>query len=225
MKRILGSLILLIIFIFITFSAGTVPENLRYASAKAGLVMRETPDTSGKKIALIPMDEEVTLLEEKGESVTIAGKTGKWSKVTWKDKTGWVFGGFLKKDEDFAQMPVVPVLERIKGLSFGFVLNEDELSDEMEITVDEDSFSGKCYLHGSGDATFSGTYKAVEKGDTLTLTLTGTLQGTYVTEIDKKFERKITKSKFIIIRKDEKFYGTIDISPCQGFTEREMIMR
>jgi hypothetical protein len=222
MKRILYSIFLLGIFIFIAFSAGSVPENLRYAAAKGGLVMRETPDTSGKKIGLIPMDEEVTLLEEKGEAVTIAGKKGKWSKVTWKDKTGWVFGGFLKKDEDFAEIPVIPILTRIMGLSFSFELKEDELADEMEITIDQDSFSGNCYLHGSGDAVFSGTYKAVEKGDTLTLILIGTLKGTYVTEIDKKFEQKINKSEFIIRRKDDKFYGTINISPCEAFTDREM---
>lgn len=225
MKRILCSLILFLIFIFITFTAGTAPENLRYAGAKAGLVMRETPDTSGKKIALIPLDDEVTLLEEKGESVTIAGKSGKWSKVTWKDKTGWVFGGFLKKDEDYAEMPVVPIMDRIRGMVFGFVLTDDERADEFEITIDADGFSGSCYLHGSGDAKFSGTYKSAEKGDTLTLTLTGTLNGTYVTEKEEKFTRKINKAQFIITRKDDKYFGTISISPCEGFNAREMITR
>jgi len=225
MKKILCAPVIIISLFFIISSAITAPENLRYAGAKAGLVMRETPDTAGKKITLIPLDEEVTLLEEKNDTVTIAGKTGKWSKITWKDKTGWVFGGFLKKDEDYATMPVVPILDRIKGMQFGFVLNDDERADEIEITIDNDGFNGSCYLHGSGDAKFSGTYKSSEKGGTLTLILNGTLKGSYITETEEKFERKITRSKFIITMKDDKYYGTLDISPCESFKEREMTIK
>jgi hypothetical protein len=226
MKKLLCGTFVIIALLFITFTAGTAPENLRFAGAKAGLVLRETPDTSGKKIGLIPLDDEVTLLEEKGEPVTIAGKTGKWSKVTWKDKTGWVFGGFLKTDEEYAQTVQVPIMARIMGSRFSFVLNDDERADEIEILIDgADGFEGSCYLHGSGEAKFSGTFKSVENGDTVTLILDGTLTGFVVAETEQKIERKISKSKFIITRKDEKYYGSIDISPCESFKNREMIVK
>ncbi len=72
-------------------------EKLRYVASKSGLRMRDAPDISANKIDVIPNREKVELLEETGEAVTISGATGKWSKVKWKDKTGWVFGGFLTK--------------------------------------------------------------------------------------------------------------------------------
>lgn len=67
----------------------------RYISSKDGLKMRENPDTSGKQIAIIPEGDKVLLLEESGNEISISNITGRWSKVKWNDKTGWVFGGFL----------------------------------------------------------------------------------------------------------------------------------
>ncbi|TFG60549.1 MAG: hypothetical protein E4H36_11915 [Spirochaetales bacterium] len=62
-----------------------------------GLNMRDAPSTQGKVLALIPGGTAVTMLEEKGDTFTIQGATGKWTKVQWKDMQGWVFGGFLER--------------------------------------------------------------------------------------------------------------------------------
>lgn len=68
---------------------------IRYVAVKDGLNMREEPSPSGKKMLTIPYRQEVQKLEEGPESFTIDKTEGKWTKVTWKGKTGWVFGGFL----------------------------------------------------------------------------------------------------------------------------------
>ena len=52
----------------------------------AALNFRATPSTSGKKISLIP----------KGTKVTVTGSSGSWRKITYKGKTGWVSGEFLR---------------------------------------------------------------------------------------------------------------------------------
>ncbi len=70
-------------------------DTVRWITADVGLNMRASPDLNAKKIGLIPYGEKVQLIEETGDAITISGATGKWSKVEWKDKTGWVFGGFL----------------------------------------------------------------------------------------------------------------------------------
>jgi hypothetical protein len=67
----------------------------RYIATKGGLRMREKPDASAKQVGLVPEGEKVVFLEETGSDITISGATGKWSRVKWGDKTGWVFGGFL----------------------------------------------------------------------------------------------------------------------------------
>ncbi len=72
----------------------------RWVTAESGLRMRENPDLNAGTIVTIPYNEEVILLEEKGDAIVISGATGKWSRVKWKDKTGWVFGGFLGKSKN-----------------------------------------------------------------------------------------------------------------------------
>ncbi len=70
-------------------------EKSRVVTSKGGLRLRESPDLNGTKIDLIPEGGMVELLEVSGDEVTISGTTGRWSRVRWKHKTGWVFGGFL----------------------------------------------------------------------------------------------------------------------------------
>ncbi len=220
MKRIIFFCMFIFTLAFITYTANSESEE-RFADAKAGLVMRETPAASGKKICVIPNGEVVDLIEETGESVTIAGKSGKWSKVKWNDTTGWVFGGFLKSPGDF---DTIPVFDRFTGKTYGFLLNEDERADELTITVyREGTFEGSCYLHGSGESKFSGKYKSAEKDHVLTFTLNGNVDGVVVAETEEKFTRKISNLKFTVSYKDEKFYGTLYIPSCEGFTGREMV--
>jgi len=74
-----------------------VADNFLKVISEGGLRMRENADLTSEKIATIPNGTKVEKLEETGDVVTISGKTGKWTKVKWEDKEGWVFGGFLSK--------------------------------------------------------------------------------------------------------------------------------
>jgi hypothetical protein len=76
---------------------------IRYAASKDGLRMRETPDVNGSKIGLIPDGEKLEFIEETGQDLTISGASGKWNSLT-----GWVFGGFLSKDQKSADGPGMP---------------------------------------------------------------------------------------------------------------------
>ena len=61
--------------------------------------MRNAPSTSGKKVNVIAFGTQVLLISEKGDSIELAGKVGRWSEVSWDGKTGWVFGGFLSNNK------------------------------------------------------------------------------------------------------------------------------
>lgn len=67
----------------------------RWVIAQPGLNIREKPDINSSKTGSIPFKQEVQLLEEIGETQTLQGVSGKWSKILWKGMEGWVFGGFL----------------------------------------------------------------------------------------------------------------------------------
>ncbi len=67
----------------------------RWITAEKGLRMREAPSETAKIIILIPHGSEISFLEEQGREMTIGGAKGKWTKVSWQGREGWVFGGFL----------------------------------------------------------------------------------------------------------------------------------
>ncbi len=103
--------ILLTLLIITTLSVSCKKENKAaepkwVVNISDGLRMRETPDTSGKVIVVIPDKAEVKFISEKSETVTIGSTTGKWTEIEWQGKKGWVFGGFLKKvDPNAAEAP------------------------------------------------------------------------------------------------------------------------
>lgn len=70
-------------------------SGIRYVAPKDGLNMREEPSVTGKKMLTIPNGAQVQKLEEKPESFKIDNIEGKWTKISWQGKAGWVFGGFL----------------------------------------------------------------------------------------------------------------------------------
>ncbi|MEQ8352696.1 MAG: SH3 domain-containing protein [Leptospiraceae bacterium] len=66
-----------------------------YGGAPSGLVIRSEPTTTGEKLGLLEFGEPAEVVEQKEESLTIQGKTGKWTKIRQGSVEGWVFGGFL----------------------------------------------------------------------------------------------------------------------------------
>ena len=95
----------------------------RFVDAAGGLKLRSEPSAQADTITLIPNRAEVTLLQEQGDSVTISGKTGKWSQVKFQDKIGWAFGGFLSATNTEANKPATsseidPSFQKIVGKYF-----------------------------------------------------------------------------------------------------------
>lgn len=80
-------------------NAATVkgPGVLRYIAAPSGLRMRNKPGLHGNKLMLIPFGTPVRVLKEGGKSITVEGRSGRWSQVNHQNVIGWVFSGFLTK--------------------------------------------------------------------------------------------------------------------------------
>jgi hypothetical protein len=70
-------------------------QYLYKVTAPSGLVLRKGPDRNTAKLGSVPFDEEVLSCHNTGIRETIEEKTGDWLKVTWADKTGYLFSGFL----------------------------------------------------------------------------------------------------------------------------------
>jgi hypothetical protein len=87
----------------------------RWVNATAGLRIRDKAGLDGNVIGAIPYGEKVILLDEEDKVEEIDGTKGSWSRIRWQDKEGWVFGGFLQKEEimqDRSDEPKIKLLGR-----------------------------------------------------------------------------------------------------------------
>jgi SH3-like domain-containing protein len=145
----------------------SIKNNTRWVTTEAGLQMREKPDINAKKIDTIPYTDQVKILEEKGVNITISGATGKWCKVEWKDKTGWVFGGFLSNIEP----------EKKTNITLNYFIGnwndmdpdcmDGECGGDLYISFYKD---GKCIIQQSGGG-YDGKWKYDSKKEILVLYL------------------------------------------------------
>jgi len=72
-------------------------------SAKSGLKLRKGQRVASKMIALIPFQHEIKVCYENTKPETIDGIQGKWVKVFWEEKEGYVFDAYIEpKKEDFS---------------------------------------------------------------------------------------------------------------------------
>ncbi|MBR33207.1 MAG: hypothetical protein CMN77_18050 [Spirochaetaceae bacterium] len=107
------------ITLLITFTLECTPEEKAitlYGGAPSGLIIRSEPNTTGEKLGLIKHGDPVEVLEQKEPSLTIQGKSGKWTRVRYESVEGWVFGGFLlanppQKAEEKKEYPTVTSLD------------------------------------------------------------------------------------------------------------------
>ena len=75
------------------------PNMVIYVASTDGVFLREKPDISAKKIALIPFGSEV--MTENGNTLTaqLDGVIAKWIPVKWSGKTGFVFDHYVVADK------------------------------------------------------------------------------------------------------------------------------
>jgi len=63
-----------------------------------GLRVRDIPDLQGNKIYLLPNKSLVEVIKTDDKSVNIDGINSNWKQIKYNNITGWVFGGYLQKE-------------------------------------------------------------------------------------------------------------------------------
>lgn len=105
MKKIIVTLVI-ILFYSSAFSQFTY-----YAAAKAGLSMREQPNTSAKVLEKIAYGEKLITVADEGAQIAISteGFNGFWWKVKYNNKTGYIVNSYV--------LPMPPPKATVKKLS------------------------------------------------------------------------------------------------------------
>lgn len=91
-------------------------ESTFNVTAENGLILRKNPDSESEKLGLIPFGSKIKVIEKTLEELTISDNgtkiTGNWVKIltynhpyfySETEEFGYVFAGFLMKEEDFIQ--------------------------------------------------------------------------------------------------------------------------
>jgi hypothetical protein len=87
--------------------------------AKSGLNLRATASSKGEKIVTIPNGEEVKLVDKSGKKEKVGKVTGEWFRISWKDKTGYAFSGFLSAGSPISIDAQKPLQDQIQKVCFG----------------------------------------------------------------------------------------------------------
>ncbi|MEO7307448.1 MAG: SH3 domain-containing protein [Ferruginibacter sp.] len=91
MKRII------VLFFSIFFYLNSFSQLTYYAAAKAGLSIREQPNSSAKVLDKIPYGEKMITVANNEQQVTISteGFNGYWWKIKYKEKTGYIVSSYV----------------------------------------------------------------------------------------------------------------------------------
>lgn len=102
----------LVILIFIITSIVThyglivAENNLKcdryWVNALNGLIMRSSPDQNNNAITVIPYNSEICVISKKNfnRKITLkSGEEGKWVKILFYNKKGWVFNTYISKNK------------------------------------------------------------------------------------------------------------------------------
>lgn len=114
-------------FSLFTIDAFSEEPEIQYVIAKSGLWMRETPETTGKQVVLVPYNSKIKFIEQKNDFVKIGNISGKWKRIEYSGKTGWIFGGFISwKDAN----------QTIPADLFGYWVKENTKQNSLEYFFD-----------------------------------------------------------------------------------------
>lgn len=118
MNKIICVLILSVLICNCSTQKLSVKNDDKYiVTAKKGINLRKTPERKGEYLAVIPPDEQLTVIKSTDAPDDIDGIKSPWHLVKYKIYEGWVFGGYLKKTGDNKKNNTDRVSKTITGSS------------------------------------------------------------------------------------------------------------
>jgi len=133
----------LITFLFIPFLifsciSGNKKETTVKVNNKDGIILRSLPRTNSYKLALIPYNSEIIVLDKNGPKDYINSIEANWYRVEFNNTHGYIFAGFLdeplEKNEKNIMVKINP--EIIKGEEKIFYFNHLDKSCKIDPSGD-----------------------------------------------------------------------------------------
>jgi hypothetical protein len=146
-------LVLIIFFIVVFFTSnyiyGKDENQIRYVNSENGLRLRLDGNNSGKILDTIPFGSKVEIIEEKDKEEVINNTKGKWCKVKWQNKSGWVFNAYLSEN----------IIKKTINLSGTYL--SDYKYEKPKLIFDSSGKFSMTINHCQGMLTIRGEYKII----------------------------------------------------------------
>jgi len=189
----------------------------KYVTAESGLILREGPGLTYKRITLLPMNTAVAIKEYSNNMVTISGKTGRWARVetaTGIDNVqqGWCFEAFLADSPVIHDCDVVydadPAVNLIMNRSYSRNDVDNAIQSSLEdnyIPGSSEHFWDEIIFSGDGRFKYSiNSSHSFERGESFRDSLIYT--GTYMVK-DKVVHLKYLKCRYVQSSSSEPEYS------------------
>jgi hypothetical protein len=145
-------------------SLGVTPETRdARVTASSGLRMHTLPDVKSETIVTIPYSSDVAILEEKNEILSIDGAEGRWTRVDYDGKSGWVFSAWLISGKDGTVGNVSE--DDLVGLWLIDDIRENSVTNPSGITRYSTDIGGHDFYEFKNDGTYSSGIYATGCGE------------------------------------------------------------
>jgi len=108
------------LMLFIIFQINCDRPEYRFVAAKNGLILREKPDRSSTKIASLPFNSKIQIIEFNDKTVKIENAEGVWLKAEFENYRGYVFSPYLSEE-------IIPEKLDIPGTYSGVYGNDNSI--------------------------------------------------------------------------------------------------
>jgi hypothetical protein len=96
-RKPIFTLLIYLAFLPLLMAYPNPDDSIAYSHAFSGLRIRKSPSEKGEVLATIPYGSKVKVISSEGEETILLGLKGRWSKVEWNKKNGYVFNGLLSR--------------------------------------------------------------------------------------------------------------------------------
>lgn len=127
MKKLLLSVWLCLVLPFVELVQAA--PGLYWADVSTTLTVRAQPSTQGAVIGALRAKEQVRVMADASELMTIGGRQGRWVEISYQGQKAYVFDGFLKPVSNGGAVPEQPAvshadtLAKLKAVYPGYYAN------------------------------------------------------------------------------------------------------
>ncbi|RHX84294.1 SH3 domain-containing protein [Leptospira stimsonii] len=114
------------LILFLIFQINCEKPEYRFVATKNGLILREEPDLNSRKLASLPLNSKIQIIEFNDKTLKIENVEGVWLRAEFDNYRGYVFSPYLSEE-------IIPEMLDISGIYSGVYGNDNSIYGQVEL--------------------------------------------------------------------------------------------